>query len=408
VGGAVALAAAFSLIPDARAVLGSEAMPSEVIFPKQQLPLSFSHERHLAREKMDCAYCHEDAPDSTKSSDNNIPKEETCATCHEIERDKPNKEVLKGEPGAKCSLCHPGWDPSASKEPPRVVVPAPNLKFNHKVHVDRKIRCQTCHGDLLKEKVGLATRAQLPRMPLCLECHDGKTASAKCTTCHLSEPGGQVKTDYPEGTLVPSGALRGDAHDLRFRRDHARVAANDEKYCASCHERSFCTECHNNTQKPMDIHGGDYVNQHTVDARRNDPDCGACHRRQTFCTGCHTRSGVNTDSRTSEFDTQSLAADEQNGWMYNRLFHKRGWFTSFRANERLPEHHSFQAQKNIRTCASCHRESFCANSDCHGAGGAVNPHPSGWRTSEKCRTLRAKAGRMCLKCHVNPDNALCD
>lgn len=402
---AAALAAILgvTLVPHrAVAELGARPLPSPVIFPKQQIPLSFSHEKHLSRDKMDCAFCHESAPDSISAADNNMPTEEACTTCHEIERDKPDKQVEAGKPGAKCSLCHTGWKgPSdGAAEPPRIVVPPPNLKFNHKIHVDKKIRCQTCHGDLLKEKVGLATRAQLPTMPLCLTCHDSKKASAKCTTCHLADAGGYVKTNYAEGDLMPSGVLRGDAHDLRFRTDHARVAANDQKYCANCHKKDFCLDCHNSTQKPMDFHGGDYVNMHTIDARRNNPDCNACHRRETFCTGCHTRAGISQDAKTTEFNQQSDYIEDSSK---NKLFHPKGWYKG-EEGPRDGSHHSFQAQRNIRTCVSCHRETFCK--ECHGA--SVNPHPVNWATSARCKSLREKSGRMCLKCHIDVDDTACE
>ena len=42
------------------------AAPSEVIFPAQQLPVSFSHARHLAK-KIACDFCHEHAPSSTQA-----------------------------------------------------------------------------------------------------------------------------------------------------------------------------------------------------------------------------------------------------------------------------------------------------------------------------------------------------
>ncbi len=179
----LAVAAILFLATRAPAQLDGRAMPSKVIFPVQALPISFSHQRHLAL-KLNCAYCHEDAPESTRAADNLIPREEACATCHAIERDKPMKEVATGEPPAKCSACHPNWNGEGPLA--RVEIPAPSIKFNHKLHVDNKIRCQTCHGDLAADKIDLATRAQRPRMPHCLECHDGKTAPSACTTCHIS------------------------------------------------------------------------------------------------------------------------------------------------------------------------------------------------------------------------------
>ncbi len=406
----VLAAAAFALAPRAHAELGKSALPSPVIFPQQTIPLAFSHTDHLQRDKLSCDYCHEDAPGSTSAADNLIPREEACTTCHEIDRAQPDKKVDQGKAPATCVTCHPGWHGmDVSAQPPRVVAPAPNLKFNHKIHADRKVRCQTCHGDLVKQGVQLATRAQLPRMETCLQCHDGKTAPDACTTCHVSDLGGLVKTSYSEGDLVPSGVLRGDAHDLSWRTNHKAVAQADQKYCANCHKKDYCTQCHNGNEKPMDFHGNDYVNMHAVDARRNTPDCGSCHRRETFCTGCHARTGVSPDPKTSDFDAHSTFVRDPTK---DHLFHPKGWYTENAAGATVTGgHHGFDAQRNIRQCASCHREEFCI--DCHGAGGdsavgiGFNPHPVDWSQSKKCGALRAKAGRMCLKCHLTLEETQC-
>jgi len=77
---------------------------------------------------------------------------------------------------------------------------------------------------------------------------------------------------------------------------------------------------------------------------------------------------------------------------------------------RSANHHSFEAQRNIKQCASCHREQFCTT--CHSAEPTnafrINPHPADWRGSRRCRALARRAGRMCLRCHVDPDEVRCD
>lgn len=372
-------------------------MPSPVIYPVQRLPLSFSHERHLALD-LACDYCHEGAATSRRVGDRLIPPEATCATCHPIDRANPTKEVPAGKPAARCDACHPGWDGTGA--PPRVEIPAASLKFNHQLHVSRGAPCARCHGDLRAEKVNLATRAQLPRMPLCLECHDGKQARSGCLTCHLGDRDGRVRTALPDGPLVPSGTLRGDAHDLRFRREHAAVARNDERYCANCHVRSFCLDCHDGVKKPMDIHANDYVSIHAIDARRNTTECAGCHRLQTFCTGCHARSGVSDDPRTSEFQRESQAE----GNPVTRRFHPEGWWAGPGSGGRTSRDHSFEAQRNLRACASCHREDFCR--ECHAT--QVNPHPATWRGSLRCKSLLARSGRTCLRCHTDANDVRCE
>jgi hypothetical protein len=389
--------AALALIAAGRAPaeIGPPPAPSKVVYPTQSLPLSFSHEQHLKLEVLSCDYCHEDAEKSLRASDMNVPPEAVCATCHPIDRAQPTKAVPPGKPDAACVSCHPTWagPTPAAPAPPRVVIPAPNLKFNHKLHVDRNVACATCHGDLTT--VGLATRLQLPRMSLCLTCHDSKTAPSSCTTCHLAEVSGLVKTTFPEGQLLPTGQLRGDAHDPLFRRDHRRAAQADPKYCDSCHQRSYCQGCHDGVVKPMDIHPSDYVNLHTADARRNSPDCQSCHRQQTFCTGCHARTGVTDDPRSSGYVGPPEVP-------ITRRYHPEGWVA--REGGRARNDHSFQAQRNMKSCASCHREESCL--DCHRT--QFNPHPAGFSRSARCASLAARNGRVCLRCHLDANEARCD
>lgn len=410
--------------------------PSAVIFPDQQLPLKFSHIQHLTLPEygdVNCATCHNTAARSRSALDNLMPQESACSTCHDIDRSQPDKRVPAGEPPVGCPVCHVGitTDPQTGvRVVPRVFVPTPNIKFDHRIHVtELNMTCAQCHGDMVKNRVGLATRAQLPRMSMCISCHDGRTikvptkgpdraesgasqpeqaasaraaqtvarvAEKKCITCHIADAGGVMKTDYSSGKLAPSGAIFGADHDMLFRVRHAHAAQNNADYCGSCHKKNFCIDCHDGVVKPMDFHGNDYVNTHAIDARRGTPDCQACHRQQSFCTGCHTRAGVSSDSRGgSEFSSSGP----------DTRFHPPGWVDF---GTRGSNHHAFQAQRNIKQCAACHREQFCIG--CHGNtvdALQVNPHPAGWGQSRRCRALFARNPRMCLRCHTSQDEARC-
>ncbi len=269
------------------------AAPSPVVYPPQELPLSFSHARHLGRAQLACTRCHARALTSRNAADDLLPEEATCtgSGCHTV--DRRSATTTKA-----CTLCHSGgWNGQAA--PPAVVLPAPNLKFPHALHQQP---CSECHGDPRRANTGLMTRADLPRMAQCLGCHDGKSAPARCTTCHVGDAAGRVRTDFPEGQLVPA-----DTHPPDVRVNHARAARSDAASCESCHTRSLCIDCHDGRVKPLDFHAGDYQLTHPVDARRNTPACSSCHRAQTFCTGCHARAGVTTDRRTSE-DSSALDA----------------------------------------------------------------------------------------------------
>ena len=360
------------------------AAPSPIIFPDQQLPVRFSHARHLAK-KIECDFCHDAAPKSTRSSDNLIPSREVCETCHPANKEHPELSI-----GADLA---------------RVVMPAPNLKFDHAVHVGKGVACTRCHVAL--DRIDVATRNQLPTMSLCLQCHDSNKrvplhGPSRCATCHVTRPDNTIETDLPTGQLIPSGALRGDAHTLEFRTHHSSVAANDEKYCANCHRQDFCLACHNGVVKPMDFHGNDYLSRHAIDARKDSPRCDGCHRAQSFCLGCHERLGI-VDIRTG---TDSAFAP-----IGTKRFHPAGWSDPVAAGD--PNHHKWQAERNIKQCVSCHRQETClqchaTNASATGAAGKmwVNPHPPDWRGSPRCQMLADRNPRVCLRCHAPNDSEL--
>jgi hypothetical protein len=255
------------------------------------------------------------------------------------------------------------------------------------------------------------TRVDLPMMSSCLGCHNGKQATARCSACHITEADGRLKTKLVSvatmaaggtGPLAPSGSLRGiDAHGPTFRRDHA-TAGRDENYCLTCHRRSECIDCHGGVVRPPDIHPSDYVSLHAVDARRNTPDCSACHRTQSFCVGCHQRSGVAPDPEGGVPGRR--ANNPFGGGTGLKTFHPPGWardaagvvISTPRANS-----HSLAAKRNIRACASCHREESCL--DCHSTdptrGPTFSPHGPGFAGTARCRFLAARNKRACLKCH---------
>jgi len=396
-------------------------VPSPLIYPAETIPLRFDHARHMRLAGATCEGCHVAAVSSTAAADDLIPPEAACRTCHKIDRSQPAKAVAPGQGAARCDACHltaapsgaAGWMPGPPPldQPQRVLLSRPNLKFNHRLHATRGVACALCHptADTATTPV---TRADLPMMATCLGCHDGKQATARCTACHLAEPDGRVRVTLASaatqaaggtGLLMPSGSLKGlDAHGPTFRRDHKEVG-REESYCLSCHRRNECIDCHGGVVKPPDIHPADYVSLHVPDARRNTPDCSSCHRLQTFCVGCHQRTGVAADPEGGLPGRQPMNPFGTGTAL--KQFHPPGWVRDAAgvviATPR-PQSHSVQAMRNIRTCVSCHREESCLS--CHADnpshGTVISPHGPGFGRTARCRFLAARNQRACLKCHA--------
>src|SRR5204863_8821270 len=140
-----------------------------------------------------------------------------------------------------CETCHPAKT-GMGADLVRAVIPPPNIKFDHAVHVKRGVACTRCHVAL--DRIDLATRNQLPTMSTCLSCHDSKRgglhAPSRCATCHTMRADNTVETQYASGTLTPSGALRGDAHTLAFRTCHVSVADTEDLYRTNCLRHELC------------------------------------------------------------------------------------------------------------------------------------------------------------------------
>ena len=391
---------------------------SPVVYPAPSLPLTFDHGRH-ARRGIGCDVCHGEAARSVSSKDNLLPGEQACRLCHAIDRTQATKMVAPGQPPARCDACHPTSSAAGGAnipgtwalEIPRVVVPSPALKFNHKLHIDRGASCVLCHADV--PNVALATTADLPRMGLCLGCHDGRQATARCAACHPTLADGRLRTSFPSGLLIPSGSLRGfDAHTPSFRTQH-KAAAQDARYCSTCHKQSECTECHAaGVIRPVDFHPVDYATLHAVDARRNIPNCSSCHRNQTFCLGCHQRLGVAPDPEGGQAGRQPNNPFGTGTGV--KRFHPPGWVRDEAGvvlTTPSPASHGIQARRNLRVCVSCHREESCLT--CHSADPmrsmGVNPHPPGFGSSAPCKAMASRNARACLKCHQAGSSALsCD
>jgi hypothetical protein len=422
--------------------VGGIYAPSEVIFPAQDLPLRFFHDKHVVgMAKMNCTGCHADALTSTNAADTMMPPMEVCLDCHILE------DAFDGAfPPSDCTTCHTSYvtDPPVFDEditqvtadnfrevdnaPALLHIPAPNIKFPHKAHADAKIECAHCHGDM--EQVQLATRHNLPTMDLCLDCHTSASDSPPdtCDTCHVTEVDGRLKTAFslptapksqlsaqpttgrlsminfdipmPMGQdarggqallLMPTGRFRPDDHRFDYLEKHRRSASSDEAYCATCHTKAFCTDCHNGVIKPTAIHPPGYAQLHAIDAYGDDTQCSSCHNRQDFCITCHQQVGLSPEK--AAFD----AADYK--------YHPTGWVRTQGGDTDtgLQSEHAVAAQRNIGACASCHNESLCIS--CHSTQTlTISPHPADW--TSRCASLFQRNNNACLKCHLISDPLL--
>jgi len=118
-------------------------------------PVPFSHKHHT-NMGIDCRYCHNTVEDSSFA---NIPPTHVCMNCH--------KEIF-----SNADLLEPVRSSYENGEPlewVRVTDLPDHVYFNHSIHINKGIGCETCHGPV--NEMPLMRREEPLFMRWCLDCH---------------------------------------------------------------------------------------------------------------------------------------------------------------------------------------------------------------------------------------------
>jgi hypothetical protein len=127
----------------------------KVYVPIEQ-PVQFSHKHHVSDDGLDCRYCHTSVD---KSMHAGIPPTETCMTCHsQIWSDSP--ELLPVQESFRTGKPLQ-WN--------RVHDLPDFAYFNHEIHVNKGIGCESCHGRV--DQMPLIKKVHTLSMNWCVDCH---------------------------------------------------------------------------------------------------------------------------------------------------------------------------------------------------------------------------------------------
>lgn len=128
---------------------------TEVGLAKTQ-PVPYSHELHVGGLGLDCRYCHT----SVEASDfATIPPTESCMGCHsQVSTDSAALEPVRASLETNDPL---EWI--------RVHSLADYVYFNHSIHIEKGVGCETCHGRV--DQMPVVAKAETLQMAWCLECH---------------------------------------------------------------------------------------------------------------------------------------------------------------------------------------------------------------------------------------------
>jgi hypothetical protein len=119
-------------------------------------PVRFSHALHSGVINIDCRYCHLTAEYTAYGG---IPDTHTCMSCHSqiatysVLLEPIRTSYANGTPVV--------WN--------KVHDIAEHVYFNHSIHVNKGVGCETCHGRV--DQMPLVWRNNTMTMNWCLDCH---------------------------------------------------------------------------------------------------------------------------------------------------------------------------------------------------------------------------------------------
>src|SRR5215467_12163930 len=119
-------------------------------------PAPFSHQHHVAALGIDCRYCHTSVETSSFAG---IPPTKTCMTCHsQIWTNASMLEPVRESFRTGKSLV---WN--------RVNDLPEFVYFDHSIHINKGVGCNTCHGPV--DRMPLMFNYASLQMEWCIECH---------------------------------------------------------------------------------------------------------------------------------------------------------------------------------------------------------------------------------------------
>lgn len=143
-------------------------------------PIKFSHKLHANDMAIDCQYCHIGVEKSRHAI---IPSVNICMNCHSVAR-KNRPEIIK------LTKYYNEGKPILWK---RIHKVPDYAYFNHSVHVNKGIQCESCHGNVKQMEV--VSQVRQFTMAACLDCHRNphenlpylknvKKGPENCYACH--------------------------------------------------------------------------------------------------------------------------------------------------------------------------------------------------------------------------------
>jgi len=182
-------------------------------------PAPFSHQHHVAALGIDCRYCHTSVETSSFAG---IPPTKTCMNCHsQIWTNAALLEPVRESFRSGKSLV---WN--------RVNDLPDFVYFDHSIHINKGVGCNTCHGPV--DRMPLMYNYASLQMEWCIECHRAPEKNLRPREQVLNMRYLQPTKDLP---VVADGQTFTDQLSLgkHLVKEYKLRSVMDITSCSTCH-----------------------------------------------------------------------------------------------------------------------------------------------------------------------------
>jgi hypothetical protein len=182
-------------------------------------PAPFSHQHHVAALGIDCRYCHTSVETSSFAG---IPPTKTCMNCHsQIWTNAALLEPVRESFRSGKSLV---WN--------RVNDLPDFVYFDHSIHINKGVGCNTCHGPV--DRMPLMYNYASLQMEWCIECHRSPEKNLRPREQVFNMRYEQPTKDLP---VVADGQTFTDQLSLgkHLVKEYKLRSVMDITSCSTCH-----------------------------------------------------------------------------------------------------------------------------------------------------------------------------
>jgi hypothetical protein len=182
-------------------------------------PAPFSHQHHVAGLGIDCRYCHTSVETSSFAG---IPPTKTCMNCHsQIWTNAQMLEPVRESYRSGKSLA---WN--------RVNDLPDFVYFNHSIHINKGVGCNTCHGPV--DRMPLMYNFASLQMEWCLDCHRTPEKYLRprdeVFNMRYEQPSKDGPVEFEGKTYIDQLSLGSDLEEKFKLRSVADITS-----CSTCH-----------------------------------------------------------------------------------------------------------------------------------------------------------------------------